>query len=113
MACEELFGARGGREWCVSHQLLGPAGKPCMTVFVAHWFSSLAVQALYQHRYAAHRMYDLSPGAAKAFHLLAILGPGPSHLNAGPTPSCTACITPTATRSATPTAPCATGRCWA
>ena len=52
-----------------------------LTIFVAHWFSSLAVQTLYQHRYAAHRMYDLSPGAAKAFHLLAIVVQGPSHLD--------------------------------
>jgi stearoyl-CoA desaturase (delta-9 desaturase) len=51
-----------------------------IALVVAHWFASLAMQTLYQHRYAAHRMFILGPRTEKVFHLLAILLQGPSHL---------------------------------
>ena len=51
-----------------------------LTVFIAHWFASLAAQTLYHHRYSAHGMYRLSPRMERVFHLLSFLAQGPSWL---------------------------------
>ena len=49
--------------------------------FVAHWLSSVLLQSLFQHRYAAHKMYTVSPRVERALHLLAFLVQGSSYLN--------------------------------
>jgi stearoyl-CoA desaturase (delta-9 desaturase) len=49
--------------------------------FGAHWFLALFSQTFFVHRYAAHRMFVLSPRAEKFFHLLAYLSQGFSYLN--------------------------------
>src|SRR5919198_6358834 len=49
--------------------------------FVAHWALSVLFQSLFQHRYAAHRMYDVSPRTERALHLLTWLVQGSSYLN--------------------------------
>lgn len=47
---------------------------------VAHWVLSVFFQSFFQHRYAAHRMYDLSPFWEKVFYLLTWLTQGSSFL---------------------------------
>jgi stearoyl-CoA desaturase (delta-9 desaturase) len=49
--------------------------------FVAHWLLSVFFQSSFQHRYAAHRMFSMSPRAERVFHLLAYLVQGPSYLS--------------------------------
>ena len=49
--------------------------------FVSHWLLSVLFQSLFQHRYAAHRMYELSKRAERALHFLAFLVQGSSYLD--------------------------------
>jgi stearoyl-CoA desaturase (delta-9 desaturase) len=49
--------------------------------FVAHWALSVLFQSLFQHRYAAHRMYDVSPRTERVLHFLTFLVQGSSYLN--------------------------------
>lgn len=49
--------------------------------FVAHWVLSVFMQTFFLHRYAAHRMFTMSPRAEKVFHLLTFLFQGSSYLN--------------------------------
>jgi len=37
--------------------------------FFGHWISSVFFQSFYQHRYAAHRMYTVSPRTERVLHL--------------------------------------------
>jgi stearoyl-CoA desaturase (delta-9 desaturase) len=49
--------------------------------FVAHWQLSVFCQTFFLHRYGAHRMFTMSKGWERAFHLLTYLSQGPSYLN--------------------------------
>src|SRR5678816_2830945 len=52
-----------------------------LTFFVAHWVLSVFMQTFFLHRYAAHRMFSMSPRAEKVFHFLTWLFQGSSYLN--------------------------------
>jgi stearoyl-CoA desaturase (delta-9 desaturase) len=49
--------------------------------FVAHWLSCVFFQSLFQHRYAAHRMYTMKPRTERVMHLLTYLVQGSSYLS--------------------------------
>ena len=49
--------------------------------FLGHWIASVFFQSFFQHRYAAHRMYTMSPRTERVFHLLTYLVQGPSYLS--------------------------------
>jgi stearoyl-CoA desaturase (delta-9 desaturase) len=38
--------------------------------FVAHWYLSLLMQTFFSHRYAAHKMFTMSPAWEKVFYTL-------------------------------------------
>jgi stearoyl-CoA desaturase (delta-9 desaturase) len=50
--------------------------------FVAHWQLSVFFQTFFLHRYGAHKMYRLSKGWERFFHLCTYLAQGPSFLSA-------------------------------
>jgi len=49
--------------------------------FAGHWLLSVLMQSLFQHRYAAHRMYLMGPRTERVLHLLTWLLQGSSYLN--------------------------------
>ncbi|GEL75607.1 acyl-CoA desaturase [Myxococcus virescens] len=49
--------------------------------FASHWMLSVLFQSLFQHRYAAHRMYTMTPRAERMLHLSAALVQGSSYLD--------------------------------
>lgn len=49
--------------------------------FVGHWVISVFFQTFFQHRYCAHRMFTMSRGWERFFHLCAFLTQGSSYLN--------------------------------
>lgn len=49
--------------------------------FLAHWFVSLFSQTFFMHRYASHRMFVMSWGWDRFFHLVAYVSQGFSYLN--------------------------------
>jgi stearoyl-CoA desaturase (Delta-9 desaturase) len=49
--------------------------------FVAHWYISLFCQTFFHHRYAAHRMFTMSPFWEKVFYTLSFVGQGSSFLS--------------------------------
>ena len=49
--------------------------------FVGHWLASVFFQSFFQHRYAAHRMYTMTPRVERGFHLLTYLTQGASYLS--------------------------------
>lgn len=49
--------------------------------FVAHWYLSLFVQTFYLHRYAAHKMFTMSPFWEKFFFFFTYLCQGSSFLS--------------------------------
>lgn len=49
--------------------------------FVGHWILSVFFQTFFLHRYAAHRMFTMSPRAERVFHLLTFVFQGSSYLN--------------------------------
>jgi stearoyl-CoA desaturase (Delta-9 desaturase) len=49
--------------------------------FVLHWQLSVFCQTFFLHRYGAHRMFTMSPGWEKFFHLLTYVAQGPSFLH--------------------------------
>jgi stearoyl-CoA desaturase (Delta-9 desaturase) len=49
--------------------------------FVGHWVLSVFMQTFYLHRYAAHRMFKLSPTWDRIFHFLTFLFQGSSYLH--------------------------------
>jgi stearoyl-CoA desaturase (delta-9 desaturase) len=51
-----------------------------LTFFVAHWLGSVFFQTFFLHRYASHRMFTMSKGWERFFHLSAWLVMGPSYL---------------------------------
>jgi len=52
-----------------------------VVLFVTHWMTSVFFQSFFQHRYAAHRMYTVSPRVERLLHLLTYLVQGPSFLS--------------------------------
>lgn len=50
-------------------------------IFVGHWLVSVLFQSLFQHRYAAHRMYTMGPRTERVLHLLTYLVQGTSYLS--------------------------------
>src|SRR5256885_16437649 len=50
-------------------------------IFAAHWIASVFFQSFFQHRYAPHRMYTMSPRTERTLHLLTYLVQGPSYLS--------------------------------
>lgn len=53
---------------------------PIILFFVAHWTLSVFCQTFFLHRYAAHRMFTMSHGWERFFHLLTFLTQGTSYL---------------------------------
>lgn len=49
--------------------------------FIAHWYLSLFVQTFFLHRYAAHKMFTMSPGWEKFFYVLTYIFQGSSFLS--------------------------------
>lgn len=49
--------------------------------FIAVWYLSLFVQTFFHHRYAAHRMFTMSPAMEKVFYVLAWMFQGSSYLS--------------------------------
>jgi stearoyl-CoA desaturase (delta-9 desaturase) len=52
-----------------------------ISFFIAHWMLSVFFQTFFLHRYAAHRMFTMSPRAERVFHFLTWLAQGSSYLN--------------------------------
>lgn len=49
--------------------------------FVLHWQLSVLFQSFFQHRYGAHRQFEMSPRMERFFHLLTYLVQGSSYLS--------------------------------
>jgi len=49
--------------------------------FFGHWVLSVFFQSFFQHRYAAHRMFQMGPRTERVVHLLTFLVQGTSYLN--------------------------------
>ena len=49
--------------------------------FIAHWYLSLFFQTFFLHRYASHRMFDMSPFMEKVFYCLTFVCQGSSYLS--------------------------------
>ena len=49
--------------------------------FAAHWALSVLMQSMFQHRYAAHKMYTASPRVERVLHFLTFLIQGSSYLD--------------------------------
>lgn len=54
---------------------------PILVALLIHWWTSVFFQSFFLHRYAAHRMFDLSRFWQRAFHLFTYLSQGASFLN--------------------------------
>ncbi len=52
-----------------------------LSFFVAHWALSAFAQTFFLHRYASHRMFTMSKGWERFWHLFTLLAQGPSYLN--------------------------------
>jgi stearoyl-CoA desaturase (delta-9 desaturase) len=52
-----------------------------LTVFLAHWVLAAFFQSTFQHRYASHRMFTLTPRGERIFHVLTYLAQGASYLS--------------------------------
>ena len=52
-----------------------------ISIFIAHWYSSLFFQTVFLHRYASHQMFTMSKGWEKVFFFLTFLTQGSSFLN--------------------------------
>src|SRR5262245_9651511 len=57
------------------------AFAPILAFFVIHWWISVFCQTFFLHRYGAHRMFTMSKGWERFFHLLTYLSQGPSYLD--------------------------------
>jgi len=49
--------------------------------FISHWLLSVLFQSLFQHRYAAHKMYSMPKRTERVLHFLAFLVQGSSYLD--------------------------------
>jgi stearoyl-CoA desaturase (delta-9 desaturase) len=54
---------------------------PILVFFVVHWYLAVFVQTFYLHRYGAHRMFTMSKGWERFFHLMTYVVQGPSYLS--------------------------------
>lgn len=52
-----------------------------LAFFVGHWTISVFCQTFFLHRYCAHRMFTMSKGWERFFHLLTYVSQGASYLN--------------------------------
>lgn len=52
-----------------------------LAFFFIHWFGSLFFQTFFLHRYAAHKMFKMSPFWEKTFYVLTYIFQGSSFLN--------------------------------
>jgi stearoyl-CoA desaturase (delta-9 desaturase) len=52
-----------------------------LVFFIAHWLLSVFCQTFYLHRYGAHKMFTMSKGWERCFHLLTYISQGSSYLN--------------------------------
>jgi stearoyl-CoA desaturase (delta-9 desaturase) len=52
-----------------------------ITFFVGHWMASVFCQTFFLHRYSAHRMFTMSKGWERFFHLMTYCAQGASYLN--------------------------------
>ena len=52
-----------------------------LAFFLAHYFLSLFCQTFFMHRYGSHRMFTMSRGWERFFHLLSYVSQGISYLN--------------------------------
>lgn len=52
-----------------------------VTFFVGHWMASVFCQTFFLHRYGAHRMFSMSKGWERFFHLMTYCAQGPSYLH--------------------------------
>jgi stearoyl-CoA desaturase (Delta-9 desaturase) len=52
-----------------------------ITFFVGHWMASVFCQTFFLHRYGAHRMFTMSKGWERFFHLMTYVAQGPSYLH--------------------------------
>ena len=57
------------------------AFAPILAFFVIHWMLSVFCQTFFLHRYGAHRMFTMSKGWERFFHLLTYVSQGPSYLD--------------------------------
>jgi stearoyl-CoA desaturase (delta-9 desaturase) len=53
---------------------------PILVFFVTHWCLSIFCQTFFLHRYGAHRMFTMSKGWERFFHLLTAVSQGSSFL---------------------------------
>ena len=53
----------------------------CMVFFISHWYLSLFCQSFFLHRYASHKMFELSPFWQKFFYIMTFVTQGTSFLN--------------------------------
>lgn len=60
---------------------LEPKTLAILIFFVAHWQLSVFCQTFFLHRYGAHRMFSMSKGWERFFHLLTYASQGSSYLN--------------------------------
>lgn len=49
--------------------------------FILHWYTSIFTQSFFQHRYAAHGMFSMSPVMEKIFYIISYVTQGSSYLN--------------------------------
>jgi stearoyl-CoA desaturase (delta-9 desaturase) len=54
---------------------------PVIVFFLTHWFASVFAQTFFLHRYGAHRMFTMSKGWERFFHLFTFLAQGSSYLD--------------------------------
>lgn len=54
---------------------------PIVLFFFGHWLSSIFFQTFFLHRYGAHRMFTMSRGWERFFHLCTYVSQGSSYLN--------------------------------
>jgi stearoyl-CoA desaturase (delta-9 desaturase) len=52
-----------------------------LVFFAAHWYLSLFAQTFFLHRYAAHKMFTMSPFMEKVFYVLTFIFQGSSFLS--------------------------------
>jgi len=55
---------------------------PILIFFILHWHFSLFMQTAFLHRYAAHKMFTMSPVTEKVFFVLTWIFQGPHYLSA-------------------------------
>jgi stearoyl-CoA desaturase (delta-9 desaturase) len=58
-----------------------PLPLPIIAFFLGHWWSSVFFQTFFLHRHGAHRMFRMSPGWERFFHLCTYASQGSSYLN--------------------------------